>query len=324
MSSELTPHDSIWLHDLQRRIIAGLPLDTRAMMVELRDSLPAGFRPEMVNPRFLFNQGLSAEGLRAIGDPENLLGDVERAVGYIRQRLIEYPSLAQVTAAEVAEHLAIPEPRAESLLSLVSSLGPFSAGASGSPHGYSNLSLGGRIDVLAEYLAFSTIEKLFGRRNERHSTAKERPIVRSREQSHPATLPSTVFILMSMDPRDDSLPDVHNAIRSECAAFNLDATRIDDLEHQDRITDQILERIATSEFIVADLSGEKPNVYYEVGYAHALGKRPILLRKRGTRLHFDLLVHNVPEYRNTTELRMTLRRRLEAILGRSPRESKTS
>ena len=122
--------------------------------------------------------------------------------------------------------------------------------------------------------------------------------------------------MMWMDLEVDELVDVHSAIRDVCAKFGISALRADDLQHDERITDVILQQIQQAEFLIADLTGARPNVYYEVGYAHAIGKRPILYRRKGTELHFDLAVHNVREYRHTTELRKLLTDRFENLFGR--------
>ncbi|TNJ39117.1 hypothetical protein FGF66_05985 [Chlorobaculum thiosulfatiphilum] len=130
--------------------------------------------------------------------------------------------------------------------------------------------------------------------------------------------PNSAFILMWMDHNHHELDDVCNAIKEVCSNYGIQALRADDIQHEDKITDLVLANIAQSEFLIADLTGERPNVYYEIGYAHALGKRPILYRKEGTSLHFDLSVHNVPEYKNITELKQLLKKRFDAILGRTP------
>ncbi|MGE0440547.1 MAG: hypothetical protein AB7L66_13820 [Gemmatimonadales bacterium] len=283
------------------------------MLVDLRDMLPPGFTPDDVNRRLLSGAGPSLEGLHVLGDPENVLGDVDRAIRHIRERLIETPNLNQVTAEQLAAALPIPPHRAERALALISSAGAFSTGGSGSTHGMSMISLG-RDDVLAAYLSFESIGLLLSKRAA--AATQDAPV--AQRSGRPDVVPDSAFILMNMDASDPTLTDVANAIKEECRSFGVSATRVDDIEHSDRITDRILERLRSAEFIIADLTGERPNVYYEVGFAHALGKRPILYRRVGTRLHFDLSIHNVPEYVNLTQLREFLRKRLEAMLGRSP------
>lgn len=96
----------------------------------------------------------------------------------------------------------------------------------------------------------------------------------------------------------------------ECGLLPL---RVDEIQNSGSITEQILEGIAESTFIIAELSGQRPNCYYECGFAHALGKELILLVGGSDQVHFDLAGYRFIEWSTESELRKKLRARLQSI-----------
>jgi hypothetical protein len=131
--------------------------------------------------------------------------------------------------------------------------------------------------------------------------------------------PGTAFIMMWMDPDRPGLDDIVDTVKRCFGAFDIQATRADDIQHEDLITTRILEEIRTAEFLFADLTEERPSVYYKVGYAHAIGRRVILFRKKDTKIHFDLAGYNCPEYSSLRELQKSLMKRLCHVTGRQQR-----
>jgi hypothetical protein len=82
---------------------------------------------------------------------------------------------------------------------------------------------------------------------------------------------------------------LRHIIRPALEATGYDSVRADEISDPGNITTQILSRLAESDLVVADLTGHNPNVYYELGIRHAIGKPIIHLIEKGDRIPFDLV-----------------------------------
>lgn len=121
-----------------------------------------------------------------------------------------------------------------------------------------------------------------------------------------------MFVIMRFDdPHLDSA--YKGVIRPLGEDFGYNVLRIDDIEDSGMITAQILESIAESELVLADLTGARPNCYYETGVAYATGRELILTVREGEEVHFDLSVYRFIRWKTEHDLRTKLRERLEAI-----------
>lgn len=112
------------------------------------------------------------------------------------------------------------------------------------------------------------------------------------------TLPKPfVFVLM---PFEKAFDDVYKlGIKAAAEAAGTYAERVDEQSFTERILDRIYNQISKADVIVADMSGRNPNVFYEVGYAHALGKTVLLVTKHSDDIPFDLKHHPHIIYRDS-------------------------
>lgn len=96
--------------------------------------------------------------------------------------------------------------------------------------------------------------------------------------------------------------------------------RVDQVEHINRIDDEIIAQIKASRFVVADFTDHRGGVYFEAGFAMGLDK-PIFwtCRQDDMRdLHFDIRQFNCIDWGSPEELARRLSMRIEAVVGPGP------
>lgn len=142
------------------------------------------------------------------------------------------------------------------------------------------------------------------------------PASRSLIQRSLATKSDTAFVIMKFG--DKYLDSVFTGVMTpELRRAKLQAVRADGIQDSGRIDEQVLELIASSKLIVADMTGDRPNCYYEAGFAHALGKEMILTVRSDSEVHFDLAHYRFIRWETEDDLRKQLRKRIKAISTRT-------
>jgi hypothetical protein len=95
-----------------------------------------------------------------------------------------------------------------------------------------------------------------------------------------------VFVLIPFAPEFNDI--FKFGIKGAAIEVGAYAERLDDQIFTDGMLDRIFNQISKADVIVADMTGRNPNVFYEVGYAHAIGKIVLLLTQDTNDIPFDL------------------------------------
>lgn len=122
------------------------------------------------------------------------------------------------------------------------------------------------------------------------------------------------FVVMQFSEAYNQL--YNEVIKPVCESFNLECERADEYHTTNPIIQDIVNSIKSASVIIADITPDNPNVFYEVGYSHASGKPTILLcDKKREKLPFDVSSFRTLFYDNSIAGKSQIENKLKQYLG---------
>src|SRR5690606_21398661 len=118
--------------------------------------------------------------------------------------------------------------------------------------------------------------------------------------------------------------DTFEAVKNACENLHLECKKADDIWENATFIQDIFELIFTSKVVVADFTGKNPNVFYEVGIAHTLGKTVVPITQSMDDVPSDLGHHRalkyLPNEQGYKDLTKEIAKRLETLMPKPKNE----
>ena len=121
-----------------------------------------------------------------------------------------------------------------------------------------------------------------------------------------------IALMMPFETRFDS---VCESIKDVCTCNGFVCKRVDDVWEESEIVQDIFSLIYRSEAVICDFTDKNPNVFYEAGIAHTLGRPLIPIVQHKNDIPFDLRHHRYVEYLSNSEGLKVLKDRLSVKLS---------
>ncbi len=104
-----------------------------------------------------------------------------------------------------------------------------------------------------------------------------------------------------MMPFSKAFDGTYAAIQEVCKLTKLRCERADNIWESSEIMQDIFSLIYQSQYVICDFTGANPNVFYETGIAHTLGRIVIPIAQNFDHVSFDLRHHRFIKYLDNGE-----------------------
>ena len=126
-------------------------------------------------------------------------------------------------------------------------------------------------------------------------------------------------LVSAMMPFSLQFDQVYTALQQVSEQYGLRCRRADDIWENPAVMQDVVSLIDKSRIVICDCTGRNPNVFYEAGIAHTLGREVILITQSEADIPFDLRHLRYVAYLNNGEglqdLKSKLEQRISALVG---------
>lgn len=122
-----------------------------------------------------------------------------------------------------------------------------------------------------------------------------------------------VFVVMCFDQRLQEI--YHMVVQPVLEERHIECVRADEICKLGVVVEQIRDEIANADLVLCDLTFENPNVFYELGIAHAANKKTVLISQTVSAIPFDVSHYRVIPYADTKQGLLNLRLQLVKALA---------
>jgi hypothetical protein len=301
--TELSPAEKLWLAEAYTRFKRGEEPNLREMKLSLWNRMPHGFDPQAIDHHLLrFGHQITLLGIWHVAPRSRLFQNTDRVIRGIRDLLIADHKKEEFTASEIAAVTGVTANEVSRIFDILLDIGDFwtSRGGEGKDR-YIRVSELRNVDAYLNYSDLETAVRtafnkhkqdnsyysiLSGQQDPLTTESKSHPIFRSKVAQIDRNL---CFVLMPFN-EEWSTRVYFKLIRQTLEELGIQCLRADDLYGQIIIED-IWVKINQCAFVIVDVTTRNPNVMYELGIVHTIGKPAILITQDISQIPFDFTHH---------------------------------
>jgi hypothetical protein len=315
---ELDEPTRLWLEEVYHYTKKNKRPTQRQIWSKLKGKIPKDFNPISIDERLSNASGdsITIMGIIAIEKNYSIIKKADSLIFALRDYWDDNPEINEVQVSLIAEKCKIDSVEASIILQLAAEYGRFYRSAGVTPQGIGlvSISIGESGEGYGQYVAFDGLEnwiynylkhkdenrkkdELFFKSQspieEPSSQIGISPIFKSRISNVNSGL---CFVLMPFT-EEWSNRVYQSLIKQSIEQLGLQCLRADNMRGPIIIED-IWTQINQAAIIIADVTNKNPNVMYELGIVHTLGKPAILVTQDVSTRPFDFMHLRHYEYKD--------------------------